>query len=128
MPMLRRCTGVFVMRMPPISTSPSVGSIRPATMRKVVVLPQPLGPSSATISPAAMRRVTPSTARVVPNSLVRPERARSLAAAGATSAPEDLVEFVQDGAALRIDLLPIQDVELHLLHARLGVGHDRGGL
>src|SRR5215510_15975 len=32
-------------------TRPSVGSVEPAIMRKVVVLPAPLGPRRATISP-----------------------------------------------------------------------------
>src|SRR5882757_4173248 len=128
MPMLRRCTGMWVTREPPISTSPSVGSTRPVIMRNVVVLPQPLGPSSATNSPAPMRSVTPSTAVLVPNTFVKPEMARSVALSATASAPEDLVELVQDGAALRVDLLPVEHVELHLAHARLGIGNDRGGL
>src|SRR5258708_33942711 len=126
--MLRRGPGMGVTGEPPISTSPSVGSTRPAIMRNVVVLPQPLGPSSATSSPAAMRSVTLSTAVLVANTFVKPEMARSVALSVTASAPEDLVELIQDGAALRIDLLPVEHVELHLAHARLGIGNDRGGL
>src|ERR1700753_1410696 len=47
---------------PPIAISPPVGCSRPATQRKVVVLPQPEGPSSTTISPAGTAKLTPSTA------------------------------------------------------------------
>ena len=43
-----------------------VAGTNPATMRKVVVLPQPEGPSSTTISPGAMSRLTASTANAVP--------------------------------------------------------------
>jgi hypothetical protein len=45
---------------------PLVGSSKPATIRSVVVLPQPDGPSSEKNSPSAMRRSTCSTARTSP--------------------------------------------------------------
>ena len=48
----------------PIEMRPPVGCSRPATQRKVVVLPQPEGPSSTTISPAGTSKLTPSTAGV----------------------------------------------------------------
>src|SRR6516164_5624003 len=48
--------------LPPMAISPSVGCSRPATQRKVVVLPQPEGPSSTTISPAGTAKLTPSIA------------------------------------------------------------------
>ena len=51
---------------------PAVGCSRPATQRKVVVLPQPEGPSSTTISPAGTAKLTPSTAgRPIVNCLRR---------------------------------------------------------
>src|ERR1700722_19636007 len=57
---------------PPILISPEVGCSRPATQRKVVVLPQPDGPSSTTISPAGTAKLTPSTAgRPIANCLRR---------------------------------------------------------
>ena len=37
----------------PIVISPAVGSMKPATRRSAVVLPQPDGPSSVTNSPSA---------------------------------------------------------------------------
>jgi len=37
-----------------MSTSPSVGNSKPPIMRKVVVLPDPLGPSKAKNSPGAI--------------------------------------------------------------------------
>ena len=46
----------------PIEMRPPVGCSRPATQRKVVVLPQPEGPSRTTISPAGTSKLTPSTA------------------------------------------------------------------
>src|SRR5580693_9119398 len=48
--------------LPAMLISPSVGCSRPATQRKVVVLPQPEGPSSTTISPAGTAKLTPSIA------------------------------------------------------------------
>src|ERR1700761_7279536 len=57
---------------PPIEISPPVGCSRPATQRKVVVLPQPEGPSSTTISPAGTLKLTPSIAgRPIANCLRR---------------------------------------------------------
>ena len=45
------------------SRVPASGSIMPQAMRKVVVLPAPLGPSSPTISPGSTSKSTPSTTR-----------------------------------------------------------------
>src|SRR5512146_995539 len=57
---------------PPMLISPDVGCSRPATQRKVVVLPQPDGPSSTTISPAGTAKLTPSIAgRPIANCLRR---------------------------------------------------------
>src|ERR1700742_2055029 len=58
--------------LPPIEISPPVGCSRPATQRKVVVLPQPDGPSSTTISPAGTEKLTPSIAgRPIANCFLR---------------------------------------------------------
>src|SRR6202162_2994136 len=57
---------------PAMLISPDVGCSRPATQRKVVVLPQPEGPSSTTISPAGTAKLTPSIAgRPIANCLRR---------------------------------------------------------
>src|SRR5918996_5684851 len=71
--------------LPPISTSPSVASSSPATVRSSVVLPQPDGPSRTRYSPSLVARSTPSTARTSPprNCLTRPLSST----ASATAAP-----------------------------------------
>src|SRR5688572_24665255 len=66
------------------ATVPDVGSIRPASIRSVVVLPAPLGPSSAKISPGANANETSSTATRVPK---RRER-RVAVSIGVTHATE----------------------------------------
>src|SRR6266436_4917067 len=59
-------------RCPAMLISPEVGCSRPATQRKVVVLPQPDGPSRTTISPAGTTKLTPSIAgRPIENCLRR---------------------------------------------------------
>src|SRR5262245_8825562 len=68
MPVLRRLggrdgtAGVAPFSMKEIG--PRVGSMKPAIMRRSVVLPQPLGPRRKKSSPASMRRETESTAVV----------------------------------------------------------------
>jgi hypothetical protein len=57
--------------------APAVGSTKPATMRSVVVFPQPDGPKNATSSPAATLRLTRSTAGVEPKAFVRLMSSRS---------------------------------------------------
>jgi len=52
-------------------TSPDVGRIRPAIMRRQVVLPHPLGPSSAIKWPGSIVSDTSSTATVRLYSLLR---------------------------------------------------------
>src|SRR6266852_2496133 len=61
-----------VSRRPPTWTSPASGFSRPATGRRVVVLPQPLGPSSVTSEPAGTSKSIASTAGVLPNALESP--------------------------------------------------------
>ena len=60
---MSRCHGgSLVTSLPPIRMPPSSGSSRPATQRKVVVLPQPEGPSRQTNWPFSTLSETPSTA------------------------------------------------------------------
>src|ERR687896_780678 len=67
----------WLTRSPASRTSPSVAVSRPATMRSVVVLPQPEGPSRQTTSPDATSR---STARSWSKRLV--SRRREIVAIG----------------------------------------------
>src|SRR5690554_2716356 len=53
---------------------PSVTSSRPATMRRVVDLPHPLGPTSTRNSLSLISRLARSTATTLPNRLVTPSR------------------------------------------------------
>ena len=55
-----------VTSLPPIRMRPLDTASSPATMRSVVVLPQPDGPSSVTSSPGATRNDTSSTAVTSP--------------------------------------------------------------
>ena len=57
---------------PPTRTVPEVGSLKPAIIRSVVVLPHPDGPSREKNSPLTMSRSSPSTTVVPPKTLVRP--------------------------------------------------------
>jgi hypothetical protein len=57
---------------PSMRISPALGSMKPAIMRKVVVLPQPDGPTSTTNSPSSMVRPRLRTATTLPNALLRP--------------------------------------------------------
>src|SRR5262252_1628917 len=63
---------------PSISMVPAVGSMKPAIMRKVVVLPQPDGPSSETNSPSLSARSSPATAAVPPKRFSMPRSASLL--------------------------------------------------
>src|SRR5690606_36328062 len=57
---------------------PCVGSIKPATICNVVVLPQPDGPSSEMNSPRSTSRSSLSTATKLPNRFPRPLMDRKL--------------------------------------------------
>src|SRR5215204_3050920 len=68
----RRATGSSrVTSSPSTITRPWSGASNPASRRRVVVLPLPLGPSSASISPRSMESDRPSTATVESKRLVR---------------------------------------------------------
>src|SRR5215831_6426582 len=53
---------------PATRTSPPVGEINPARMRRSVLLPQPLGPTSDTNSPCSMLSETERSAWISPSS------------------------------------------------------------
>ena len=65
-PMLRALGGSHVTSLSSKRIWPAVGSMSPAVMRRVVVLPHPDGPSRVTNSPSATSRSKSSTATVWP--------------------------------------------------------------
>ena len=79
--------GVSFARTPEIQTSPSSASSRPATMRSVVVFPQPDGPSRQTNCPRSTVSDTRWTATNVPNRFVTSLSSRSRSVC---SAPFDI--------------------------------------
>src|SRR5216683_1609027 len=74
---LRLCTGSAEMSWPRNSSRPLDIDSRPATMRRSVVLPQPLGPMMATNSPRSIDRSTASSATKSPKFLAMPRSSRS---------------------------------------------------
>src|SRR6476660_8703391 len=65
----RRSTGTSVMSRPRIMILPELGASKPATIRSVVVLPQPDGPRSETNSPSPTVSDTDRTASTGPKRL-----------------------------------------------------------
>src|SRR5882724_2862300 len=74
---LRLCTGNAEMSWPRRNSRPLDIDSRPATMRRSVVLPQPLGPMMATNSPRSMDKSTCSSATKSPKFLAMPRSSRS---------------------------------------------------
>src|SRR5579885_3715626 len=70
MPIGRLLAGRLVISSPSSRILPSVGVSKPAIMRRMVVLPQPLGPSSVRNSPRSTASVILSTAVTCPKRLV----------------------------------------------------------
>src|SRR5438128_4136957 len=73
--MSRSIGGRLFTTLPSMLISPEVASSSPATIRSVVVLPQPEGPTSTTNSRSAMSRSIPCTAGVLSNILTMLRRA-----------------------------------------------------
>src|SRR5215469_9201127 len=71
MAMSRSIGGKLFTIVSPISTSPEVIDSSPATIRSVVVLPQPEGPTRTTNSRSRISRFTPLTAWTSLNFLLR---------------------------------------------------------
>src|SRR6266702_3464243 len=104
-------------RCPAMLISPEVGCSRPATQRKVVVLPQPEGPSRTTISTAGTAKLTPSMAgRPIENCL-----RRSLTSSVAVML--SIASCVRRSLSVAEDLVPFRNpgpVQLHIF-VELGV-------
>src|SRR3954469_1669972 len=71
----RRFGGTRVTSSPWSRIRPSSGTSKPAIIRKLVVLPQPLGPRSEKNSPSAIESETSFTAATLPKPLVTPSSA-----------------------------------------------------
>src|SRR5512138_2381728 len=114
MAMPRARGGRSVTTLPPMSTSPAVGSSSPAIIRRSVDFPEPDGPRNTRNSPS---RVTRSTSLTAPSSpplkiLVSPRVSTT-----ATSPPEDpLLPLVPD--ALQLGLRGLRRVLGRQLVAR----------
>src|SRR3954462_12177195 len=107
---------------------PEVGVSRPATIRRVVVLPHPDGPRRAKNEPRGTSRSRSSTAVKAPNDLVRfsSRRPSKDARAGAlrscaTSADDDIVEV----SFVLLGLLVGQGHEVERVHEVLVVREDQ---
>src|ERR1041384_5116161 len=104
--------------LPAMLISPDVGCSKPATQRKVVVLPQPEGPSRTTISPAGTWKLTRSTAgRPVAQLFAR---SRTSSAADTVLSPllaivVGLVPVVEPGGTQLLVLLEVREPGLHHL-------------
>src|SRR3954452_6896425 len=108
----------------PSRTRPSVGFSRPATMRSVVVLPQPDGPRRAKNEPAGTVRVRSSTAVKTPNRLVTPTIRRSLGPAASRptgSRTDDRLEQILVGLLLGF----VEVLEAVQLRQGVGAGEDQ---
>src|SRR5574342_976892 len=70
MPTLRWFGGRFVISTPSSRMAPAVGVSKPAIMRRVVVLPHPLGPRKDTNSPRSTWRLKSSTAGSCPGAKI----------------------------------------------------------
>src|SRR3954452_6283774 len=66
----RLLAGTLVTSVPSSTIRPASGVSRPAIIRSVVVLPQPLGPSSEKNSPSPISSDRSSTAAALPNRLL----------------------------------------------------------
>src|SRR5215213_769791 len=101
----------------PIRTVPAVGSSRPATIRSVVVLPQPDGPSSAKNDPCGTVSVRSSTAVKSPKRLVTPSSRRSPPPASRGDSPSGVTGVVEeDEVRRRRALVELRDPLLGAFH------------
>src|SRR5918997_5774267 len=146
---MSRCSGGVIFLpsekiSPPELMEPRVGTSKPAIIRSVVFLPQPLGPISDTICPAGTWRSMPRTAWNEPKSFARSTRRRSWAGLRTTDdaakvGPSRAVSAAERGAergglgrAVGRDEGRVDRNDLHVGDGRAagkGVGHvvaDRG--
>src|ERR1700730_358224 len=121
MPILRRCAGIRVIGRSSRNISPALGSMSPAIIRRVVVLPQPEGPSRATMLPGSIVSDNRSTALVSRNIFVS-SRSRNETAGERSSAAEDLVVLFEELWPDGIDKGPVRAEDPHLVHFGFWIG------
>src|SRR5262249_48869494 len=137
MPTLRSSGSRSVTGRSPKEISPASGVSKPATMRSVVVLPQPDGPSRAISSPSRTSRSSLSTATTLPKRFVRPRNETddiSTEPVGRTPGPplrarDLLVPAVEQHRALRVEPepVPLEDLRDVAWLDREAVGHRHLG-
>src|SRR5215212_3381889 len=108
----------------PSSTCPAVGVSRPATMRSVVVLPQPEGPSRAKNEPAGMVSVRSSTATAAPKAFRRPTRRRSRGPCSCPATPSGTDHLLEQVLVLLL-LTLVEHLEAVQGGQRLRGGEDQ---
>src|ERR1700730_15166134 len=121
MPTFRRCAGIRVIGRSSRNIAPALGSMSPAIIRRVVVLPQPEGPSRATMLPASIVSDSRSTALVSRNIFVS-SRSRNETAGERSSAAEDLVVLFEELWPDGIDKGPVGTEDPHLVHLGFWIG------
>src|SRR3989454_4345082 len=119
MPRLRLCgatktrRGTEATTRPRSAISPASGCSSPATRRRVVVLPQPLGPSSVKSSPRSTSSEAPSRACTAPKTLVTPSMRRTV-----TAPPSALPELSRRQARAFHERLELRPRDLRMADAR----------
>src|SRR5260370_4484141 len=114
--------------MPWISTAPLVGSMRPAMILKIVLLPQPEGPIKLTKRPGGIERVTGARARKTPHGVLKVMLALSTRSFGA----EDINPLSTTRCRHRHCRSPARDAPVrppprrHAGDARKNLGRHRG--
>src|SRR5579862_7854941 len=94
----RRCeAGLAVTSVPSKEIEPEVGVSNPAIIRKIVVLPQPLGPRNVTNSPLSTPSVKSCTTVLAPKLLRRLRRSRKAMSSLNLGAPS--ADDVEEGHA-----------------------------
>src|SRR3954454_23452456 len=99
----RLLAGTLVTSVPSSTIRPASGVSRPAIIRSVVVLPQPLGPSSEKNSPSPISSDRSSTAAALPNRLLTSTSA--IAATGESIQLLRLLKAVPVGRRLAVPLV-----------------------
>src|SRR6266705_1279426 len=126
MPRLRLCgakntrRGTEATTRPRSALSPASGCSSPATRRKVVVLPQPLGPSSVKISPRSTSSDAPSRARTAPKTLVTPSRRRTITGAALSASRAVASADARSETAVRPRDHVLAPDEPRVLHEAIG--------